>query len=404
MKIRSITVFCPLSFPPNRLLLQQIGIFASHAKSVFEDAGFAVENCRLASQPFPKFVSPTHLTEAAQNLAIEAHAEGFSSLALGPALTDNAEYYPLIPEALAQSGDIFLSASLTTTDGRVSLAAAKACARVIENLAPLEPEGFANLRFCALANVAPFAPFFPAAYGDEAGVSFALAIEGADLALQAFSGAGSLEEARARLEDGINLHARRLEQACRELSQWYHYTFKGLDFTLAPYPDQARSIAGALEALGVPALGLHGSLFASAFLTSTLDGVGFTRTGFNGLMLPVLEDSGIAARAAQGTLGVNDLLLYSAVCGTGLDVIPLPGDTTAEDIYPLLLDLAALALRLKKPLTARLLPIPGKKAGDETHFSFDYFANSRVMPLRSARLSGVMAQNESVKIDSRYRL
>jgi len=108
----------------------------------------------------------------------------------------------------------------------------------------------------------------------------------------------------------------------------------------------------------------------------------------------VLEDATLAARAADGSLTVNDLLLYSAVCGAGLDTIPLPGDTTVETLSAVLLDVAALALRLGKPLTARLMPIPEKQAGDPTGFDFAFFANSRVMGLRAAPLHGALAGNE----------
>ena len=76
-------------------------------------------------------------------------------------------------------------------------------------------------------------------------------------------------------------------------------------------------------------------------------------------MLPVLEDSTLAARSETGLLSVKDLLMYSSVCGTGLDTVPLPGDITQEMIESLLLDIAALSLRLDKPLTARLMPVPG---------------------------------------------
>jgi uncharacterized protein (UPF0210 family) len=118
-------------------------------------------------------------------------------------------------------------------------------------------------------------------------------------------------------------------------------------------------------------------------------------------MQPVLEDSVLAKRAAEGTLTIKDALLYSAVCGTGLDTIPLPGDTTAEQIAPLLLDLCALALRLDKPLTARLLPIPGKKTGDETNFDFAFFASSRVMELESAELNFPLKSQEVFQISTR---
>jgi uncharacterized protein (UPF0210 family) len=119
------------------------------------------------------------------------------------------------------------------------------------------------------------------------------------------------------------------------------------------------------------------------------------------LMMPVLEDATLARRAADGSLAVMDLLLYSAVCGTGLDTIPLPGDTSAEQLSVVLLDLASLSLRLAKPLTARLMPIPGKKAGDPTGFDFAYFANSRVMPLRAVALEGFLGGNEAFGLHRR---
>jgi uncharacterized protein (UPF0210 family) len=109
----------------------------------------------------------------------------------------------------------------------------------------------------------------------------------------------------------------------------------------------------------------------------------------------------LAWRAAEGTLSVKDLLMYSAVCGTGLDTVPLAGDTTPEQISALLLDLAALALRLDKPLTARLMPVPGKKAGDPTGFNFEFFANSRVMALRAEPLKGVLAGEETFQLKAR---
>ena len=105
-------------------------------------------------------------------------------------------------------------------------------------------------------------------------------------------------------------------------------------------------------------------------------------------MLPVLEDAVLAQRAAEGVLSVKDLLLFSAVCGTGLDTIPLAGDTSIEALYAVLLDLSVLAHRLDKPLTARLMPIPGKQVGDPTHFDFAFFADSRVMALEAGALHG----------------
>ena len=153
--------------------------------------------------------------------------------------------------------------------------------------------------------------------------------------------------------------------------------------------------------MGIPKIGYHGSLAAAAILTEAVDRADFPHTGFSGFMQPVLEDSILARRAAEGTLTIKDVLLYSAVCGTGLDTIPLPGDTTSEQLVPLLLDLCALALRLDKPLTARLMPIPGKKAGDETNFDFAFFAPSRVMALESAELNSPLNGQEVLQINKR---
>ena len=176
-------------------------------------------------------------------------------------------------------------------------------------------------------------------------------------------------------------------------------TFKGIDFSLAPFPDDAHSLGGAVEAMGVTKIGLHGSLAAAAILTEAVDRADFPHTGFSGFMQPVLEDSILAKRAAEGVLTVKDALLYSAVCGTGLDTVPLAGDVTAEQLTPLLLDLSALAMRLDKPLTARLMPIPGKQAGDVTEFDFGFFANSRVMALESAPLNLPLGGDETFSLN-----
>jgi uncharacterized protein (UPF0210 family) len=122
-------------------------------------------------------------------------------------------------------------------------------------------------------------------------------------------------------------------------------------------------------------------LTAAALITRALRAARGRRCGFAGVMLPVLEDAVLARSAAQGLLSWEALLLYSAVCGTGLDTIPLPGDTTAGQLAGVLAEVAALATALRKPLTARLMPIPGLRAGDMTAFDFPYFVNTRVMNL-----------------------
>jgi hypothetical protein len=402
MKIRSITYFCNPGWPEDEDVLQQAGQFLQAARLAFQAAGYQVQTVRLATTPFPeRLPAPEALTEHAIQMEKLCKAQGVDYVALGPAFPDQFDWYAAIPAALASTQNAFFTGSLTTTDGRISLPALRACAQVIHRAAPLSPDGFSNLRFAALANVGPGSPFFPAAYQSGNQPAFALATEAADLAVSAFEQSETLEAAQQGLTALIEQHARKLEAAAASLSQQYGVHFGGIDFSLAPFPDQAISLGAAMEGLGVPVLGLHGSLAAAAILAEIIDRVHFQRVGFSGLFLPVLEDAVLATRAAEGTLGVKDLLLYSAVCGTGLDTLPLPGDTTPEQLTALLADVAALAVRLNKPLTARLMPIPGKGAGDPTGFDFDFFANSRVLALHADRLQGLLAGDDSFRLSPR---
>lgn len=116
-------------------------------------------------------------------------------------------------------------------------------------------------------------------------------------------------------------------------------------------------------------------------ITSVLKNLAVKTCGYSGLMLPVCEDFGLAQRAGEESFNLTDLLLYSAVCGCGLDAVPLPGDTPAEKIGAILVDMATLAITLNKPLSARLLPVPGKKAGEMTTFDSPYLVNCKILEL-----------------------
>ena len=401
MKIRSITYFCNPKYPLNEKVLQNAGTFLSKAKSAYEAAGYEVQTVRLATIPFPEMLGNEHLGKLPE---ITSQIDGITQqlnigyVSLGAALPEWPQSYEVIPDAIFVSKNVFFGGIMADGARGIHLAAIRACADVIVKCATIEPNGFANLQFAALANVAAGAPFLPAAYHDSDEPKFALATESADLAVEAFENAKSLEEGRSNLISEIENHAKKLTEVAKSL----HCRFGGIDFSLAPFPDDAHSLGNAVEKMGVPKIGLHGSLAAAAILTEAIDCADFLHTGFSGFMQPILEDSVLAQRAAEGALTVKDVLLYSAVCGTGLDTIALPGDTSPQQLVPLLLDLCALALRLDKPLTARLMPIPDKKAGDETNFDFSFFAPSKVMRLDSAELHSLLKGNEVLQITA-YR-
>jgi uncharacterized protein len=400
MKIRSITYFCNPKYPLNEKVIQAAGEFLAKAKSAYEAAGYEVQTVRLATIPFPNLLGEKKINELpklVEQLEMTIKQIGIGYLSLGPALPESPRSYEVIPEAIAASQNIFFDGVMADKSIGISLAAIKACAEVMVKSAPIDPNGFANLRFAALANVKAGAAFFPAAYHDNDQSAFAIATEAADLAVDAFSQTKTLEMGRQTLIAEIEKHGKQLSKVAQSLD----CKFGGVDFSLGPFPAEAQSLGTAFERMGVPRVGLHGSLAAAAILTEAIDRADFPRTGFSGLMMPVLEDATLAKRAADGTLSVKDVLLYSAVCGTGLDTIPLPGDTTIDQIIPLLLDLSALALRLDKPLTARLMPVPGKKEGDPTNFDFGFFANSKVMALDATTLNRPLNGDETFTLKSR---
>ena len=404
MKIRSITYFCNPKYPLDEKVFQAAGDFFSEARSAYEAAGYEVQTTRLATIPFPKLLGGKHINDLpklGEQLETLIQQLGVGHLSLGPALPESPSSYEIIAEAVAASQNIFFGGVMGDKNAGLALAAIKACANVIVKAAPIDPNGFANLRFAALANVRAGSPFFPAAYHKGNQPAFAIATEAADLAVNAFQSAKTLEIGRQDLIAEVERHGQELARVAKGLSKFSK--FFGIDFSLAPFPDDAHSLGNAVEKMGVPKIGFHGSLAAAALLTEAVDSANFPRTGFSGFMQPVLEDSVLAQRAADGTLTIKDLLLYSAVCGTGLDTVPLPGDVTAEQLAPLLLDLSALALRLDKPLTARLMPVPGKKTGEPTAFNFGFFANGKVMALDSMPLNSSLAGDETISIRPRKR-
>ncbi len=404
MKIRSITYFCNPGWPLDGRKLQAAGEFLAGAAKAFNESGYEVQTTRLATIPFPELLGEKRISETPQLALALSHSlqeTGIAYASLGPALPEIPASYRLLPEAIASAKNVFFSGIMADRQRGISMEAVQACARVIVETAPLDPRGFANLNFAALANVPPGAPFFPAAYHDGSEPAFALAMEAADAAVRAFENAETLAAGRAALIAELEENARRLVEVAERLQKNTPILFGGIDYSLAPFPEENRSLGAAFERMGVPRVGAHGSLAAAAILTESIERAHFPRAGFSGLMMPVLEDAILAKRAAEGGLTVKDLLLYSAVCGTGLDTVPLDGGVTIPQLTALLLDLSALALRLDKPLTARLMPVPGKKAGDLTAFDFDFFANSRVMALDAEALVAGLGESAVVPLRSR---
>lgn len=405
MRIRSVTIGTNLGYPVREEHLASLDTFPARARALFAEAGFEVQTVRLASQPFPEVVAssgPSAAVQYACQLEQRCRAIGIDYCSLGAvqAVEQDADlrYIDVIPEIIRQTESAFVSVLVADRQGGIHLEAIQRAAEAISQVAGLEKDGFGNLRLAVLANCGPGSPFFPASYHRGEGTAFSIATESADLAVEAFEGASGVAQARERLLLAVERTAHAIEDVSAELAAESGLQFRGIDFSLAPYPETARSIGSAVERLGVSAFGSSGTLFAVALMTRVLRDARYQRCGFSGIMLPVLEDEVLAQRSGEGLYGLDSLLLYSAVCGTGLDTVPLPGDVSVDELAAILLDVSTLAVVADKPLTARLMPIPDKQAGDLTDFDFGYFANGRVLAVRGRGARPILASGGCIPL------
>jgi uncharacterized protein (UPF0210 family) len=271
-----------------------------------------------------------------------------------------------------------LSVVVASPEGGVHRRAAGTAAEVISAIAKATQGGTGNFRFAAAANVPAGTPFFPVAH-HSGPPSLAVGLESANLVHDAFADAKVPDDAKRRLRGVMDAELIAVERVAARIAHRERRVYLGIDPSPAPAKDA--SIGAAIEALTRVPFGGATTLQACAIITDVLKSLGVRTCGYAGLMLPVLEDPVLAQRAGEGKYGLRELLLYSSVCGTGLDVVPLPGDSSVTTLTGVITDVAALAVKLRKPLSARLFVVPGKRAGDVAHFDDPLLTDSAVFAL-----------------------
>jgi uncharacterized protein len=379
-RIRTITTGVKLGKVDDMAAMHKAVAFLKASREKYEALDYEVQTLRLATPPLFNYLSewkPSSSIEAIKTLDLFAQEVG-AMLSIGPVNNpnqDSQEFTDWIVELIANTKNISCSLIVASPQMNPNAETIGTAASIMSGIAKATLGGEGNFRFVASAFCPPGTPFFPA--GHFADESFSIGLESPDLLQSTFASVNNMGAAKSQLKSDMEAALAPLERQAGLIAQKTARPFLGIDTSPAPNLDV--SIGRAIETLsGVP-FGSPGTLTACAAITDVLKSLDIKSCGYSGLMLPILEDTTLALRAQEGRYSVSDLLLFSSVCGTGLDVVPLPGDTPVKLLGGLISDVAALARKYSKPLSARLFPVPGKKAGELVKFDNPYLTDSVVM-------------------------
>jgi uncharacterized protein len=383
-KVRAITAFVRLDRPTYPKQVADALVVLRKAKAEFESSGYEVQTIRITTQPLAELVSGLSEDRALSFL------KQFDDLSVkenflpnvGPGMlhdTDDPATMHLLERALSTLSNIEGSAIIADASG-IHWKTIRRTAELVKYVSEHSLHSQGTFNFTATAMLKPYAPFFPGSYHTGAGGQFAIGFEGANVVRDVFTkDKGNAETAIADLTAELTKHSSVAAAVGKKAGAETGWTYLGVDPTPAPLGDV--SIGAAIEAFTGVKFGSSGTLTAARIITTAVKAVPQTQVGYSGLMVPVLEDKVLSQRWAESTYNIDSLLAYSAVCGTGLDTIPLPGDITPEQMERIFGDVASLAFKWNKPLSARLQPITDKKAGDQTDFQNPALFNTKIQPL-----------------------
>ena len=383
-KVRAITGFIRLDRAQYRQQIADALVVLRKAKAEFESRGYEVETVRLTTQPVSELVAGMSDEQA---LAFLKQIDDLSVKEnflpnVGPAMlhdNDDPRTMHLVEAALSTLPNIEASAIIADEAG-IHWKTIRRTAQLVKYVADHSPRSQGNFNFTATAMLKPLGPFFPGSYHTGAGKQFAIGFEGANVVRDVFvKDKGNAEAAVSDLTAALTTHASVADAVGNKVAAETGWAYAGVDPTPAPLADV--SIGAAIEAFTGVKFGSSGTLTAARIITTAVKAVSVKQVGYSGLMVPVMEDKLLAQRWAESTYNIDSLLAYSAVCGTGLDTVPLPGDITVEQLERIFADVASLAVKWGKPLSARLQPVLGKKAGDQTDFQDPYLFNTTVHPV-----------------------
>jgi uncharacterized protein (UPF0210 family) len=383
-KVRAITGFVRLDRDHYASQVNEALTVLRAAKSEFEKQGYEVETIRIVTQPLGDLVrgqsdaDALAFLKALDDLSVK---EKFDPN-VGPAMLSDADdprTMHLLAQMLSSLPNLEGNAIIAGEDG-IHWKVIRESAALVHYVTEHSPHSQGNFNFTATAMLKPYGPFFPGAYHTGAGKQFSIGFQGANVVQEVFARThGDFNASVAELTKQLTVHAKVAESIGNRVAASMGWSFMGVDPTPAPLGDV--SIGAAIETYTGSKFGSSGTMTAALIITTAVKAVPVKQIGYSGLMVPVMEDKRLAQRWAEAAYTADSLLAYSAVCGTGLDTIPLSGDISEAQMVRIFGDVASLAWKWNKPLSARLQPVKGKKAGDQTEFSDPFLFNTTLHPL-----------------------
>lgn len=267
--------------------------------------------------------------------------------------------------------------AINSNNAQNSRQLALSAARMCKQIAKKDP--FQCRRFALFAGVNNSTPFYPASKVFNNSMKFSIGLQCANLAVE------EAEKSNKNVELFEKSLRQRMETEFAQLDKIIpsdvKNSFIGFDTSLAPFPRDEESIANAIEIISGKPFGSSGTLSICRVLTRVMQENNIQKTGLCGLMLPVVEDNILAKRGIEGNYSLDELLLYSAVCATGLDAVPVSGKTSIEDMAARYMDLITLANKLQKPLSARFFIELDKDPGETVKYDWKFACESPVFKI-----------------------
>ena len=373
---------------------------------VGEKYGIPVVNKRISVSPVAVVAAPLsapQMVKVAQTLNDVAAAVdvdfigGYSALVEKGFARGDRALMESIPAALSQTERVCASVNVASTRAGINMDAVLMMGSVIKEAArqTADRDGIAAAKLCVFANIPQDIPFMAGAYlgiGEpdaviNVGVSGPGVVKKAiDRALAANPGQ-DLGQISELIKQTAYKVTRIGELIGREVAENLGIEFGAVDLSLAPTPNVGDSVGEIFQSLGLLDIGVPGSTAAMAMLNDAVKkGGAFASShvgGLSGAFIPVSEDLNIAEAARRGHLSLEKLEAMTSVCSVGLDMVAIPGSTSDETIAALMADEMAIGVINHKTTATRLIPVPGKSAGDKAHFG-GLLGESTIMPVNNA--------------------